>query len=392
MEPIKKFIDYRVILKKKLTKFYDLGLQEKAPFFSRISRAITKKETINITTSLLNTINSLCLGNKYNKSNSKYFISQKHARIFLSSYVGIYHHHVLTSEDDINNDLNAKIFQEKSKKILNTLTRIYNNCVIKYNEVMLKLYIEKFIRLFSEYEFAFNQWKELDEKKILDELMIVYIELLEYKDSNVETESAHISRELISVKEKIFKLNGNDGLKLLDHNVELYYKYKDNMRTLYDNIYKSIHSAFWDDLKARLYSIPPQYDAILPLLGDIKNLLIQCVPSRIDLKSEIDEIIDIDYIQNMIKEDVIEDKYVQNLSNFILNQVKTFQARSEDKDTDEFQKYLDNTFRKLDLVDNIEERVSIYADFFPTFFEKVFKKLEDIVSASSTIRNIVQNY
>ena len=94
----------------------------------------------------------------------------------------------------------------------------------------------------------------------------------------------------------------------------------------------------------------------------------------------------------MIKEDVIEDKYVQNLSNFILNQVKTFQARSEDKDTDEFQKYLDNTFRKLDLIDNIEERVSIYADFFPTFFEKVFKKLEDIVSASSTIRNIVQNY
>ena len=164
------------------------------------------------------------------------------------------------------------------------------------------------------------------------------------------------------------------------------------MRDLYNSIYKSIHKAFWDDLKAKLYNIPPEYGEIIPLLKDIKILLIQCVPSRIDLKSEIEEIIDIDYIKNMIDDNVIEDKYVENLSNFILTQVKTFQARSEDNDTDKFQKYVNDIFRRLDLVEIMEERVDIYADFFPTFFKRVFKKLEDIVSASSTIRNIVENY
>ena len=113
---------------------------------------------------------------------------------------------------------------------------------------------------------TFNTWKELDEKKILDELMIVYIELLEYKESNEEREWSYIKTELDSVKDKILKLNGNDGIKLLEHNVELYYKYKDNMRNLYDKIYSSIHKAFWDDLKAKLYDIPPEYSVIIPLL------------------------------------------------------------------------------------------------------------------------------
>jgi hypothetical protein len=393
MEKLKETINLRYFLKKKMINFYNLELQEKAPFFSRISRIITKKETINATTSLLNTINSLCLGNKLSRSKDKrFFLTQKHARIFLSSYVGIYHQHVLTSEDDISDDKNAYEFQQKSKKIINTLTRIYNSCVINYNEFMLKLYIEKFIRLFSEYEMAFTLWKEIDEKKILDELMIVYIELLEYKEGNAEGETQHISNELNSVKEKILKLNGNDGIKLLEHNIDLYYKYKDNMKNLYKNIYDSIHRAFWDDLKAKIYNIPPDYSVIIPLLTDIKTLLIQCVPSRIDLKSEIDEIIDIEYIENMIKDNAIEDQYVENLAGFILTQVKTFQARSEDEDTEEIQNYTNGIFRRLKLVELMEERVDIYADFFPYFFKKIFKKLEDIISASSTIRNVVQNY
>ena len=155
MEILKTTIDFRYILKKKLKRFYNLELQEKAPFFSRISRAITKKETINIVTSLLNTMNNLCLGNKLADTKDKvFFLTQKHSRIFLSSYVGVYHNHVLTSEDDISNDKNAHEFQQKSKKLINTLTKVYNNCVINYNEVMLRLYIEKFIRLFNEsYDF-----------------------------------------------------------------------------------------------------------------------------------------------------------------------------------------------------------------------------------------------
>lgn len=393
MEKLKETLNYKYILRKKLKNFYNLELQEKGPFFSRISRAITRKDTINTTTHLLNTINNLSLGYKLSGPKTKtYFFTSKHSRMFLSSYVGVYHQNVLTSEDDIRNDPNAKNYQDKCRKMINTLTRIYNYCVVNYNEVMLKLYIEKFVRIFSEYEMTFNTWKEVDEKKILDELMIVYIELLEYKESNEERESSYIKTELDSVKDKILKLNGNDGIKLLEHNVELYYKYKDNMRNLYDKIYSSIHKAFWDDLKAKLYDIPPEYSVIIPLLKDIKTLLIQCVPSRIDLKSEIDEIIDIEYIQNMIDDDVIEDKYVENLANFILTQVKSFQCRAEDTDTEELQKYTDNIFRRLSLVDITEERVGIYADFFPNFFKRVFKKLENIVSASSTIRNIVENY
>ena len=111
------------------------------------------------------------------------------------------------------------------------------------------------------------------------------------------------------------------------------------MRNLYETIYTSIHSAFWDDLRTKLYNIPPDYTTIVPLLRDIKNLLIDCVPSRIDLKSEIDEIIDIEYTEQMIRSEVIEDRYVQSLANFILNQIKIFQARIEDDDTEELQKY-----------------------------------------------------
>lgn len=393
MDNFKQTIYYRYILRKKLKTFYNLGLQEKAPFFSRISRVITKKETISTTNNLLNTLNNLCLGNKLaNITSKRYFITQKQSRMFLSSYVGIYHQHVITSHDDIAEDKNAHEFQEKSKKIINTLTRIYNYCVVNYNEFMLKLYIEKFIRLFSEYEMSFNKWKEVDEKKILDELMIVYIELLEFKEANSEKDISYVEQELNSVREKIQKLNGDDGIKFLEHNIDLYYKYKDNMRNLYDNIYNSIHAAYWDDLKIKLYTIPPDYGAIIPLLSDIKTLLIQCVPSRIDLKSEIDEIIDIEYITNMIRDEAIEDRYVENLANFILNQVKTFQARVEDDDTDQLQKYSNNIFRKLEIVEMVEDRVTIYADFFPSFFKRIFKKLEDIVSASATIRNIVENY
>ena len=397
MEKFKDFLNLRYYLRKKLVNFYNLGLDEKAPFFTRISSIITKKEAVNTTSSLLNAINGLCLGNKLAEVNSpgeskKLFITQKQTRVFLSSYISVYHSHTLTTAENIQDDPNSLLFQIKSTALLSTLKKVYTYCVTDFNEFMLKLYIEKFIRLFSEYENSFKLWKEIDERKILDELMIVYIELLEFKESDKERDSRYIDSECISVKDKILKLNGEDGIKILEHNIELYYKYKDNMRNLYDNIYTSIHKAFWEDLRIKLYNIPPDYTIIVPLLGDIKKLLIECVPSRIDLKSEIDEIIDLEYIQNMICDDVIDDKYVQNLSNFILSQIKTFQARTEDEDTDKLQEFTDSTFTQLNLVCIPEKRVDIYADFFPTFFKKIFKKLEDIVSASATIRNIVQNY
>lgn len=396
MEKFKDYINLRYYLRKKLVKFFDIGLDEKAPFFSRISSNITKKETINVTSSLLNAINNLCLGTKLSEikssDGSKFFITQKQTRVFLSSYISVYHPYTLTTAENIKDDPNSSLFQNKSIALLKTLKKIYSYCVIDFNQFMLKVYIEKFIRLFSEYENSFKLWKEIDERKILDELMIVYIELLEFKDSDKDRDSRYIDAECESVKEKIRKLNGEDGIKILEHNIELYYKYKDNMRNLYNSIYTSIHKAFWDDLRIKLYDIPPDYTVIVPLLKDIKKLLIECVPSRIDLKSEIDEIIDIEYIENMIRDDVIEDQYVENLSNFILSQIKAFQARTEDEDTDKLQEFTNSTFKKLNLVEIPEERIDVYADFFPTFFKKIFKKLEEIVSASATIRNIVQNY
>ena len=71
MEKFKDFLNLRYYLRKKLVNFYNLGLDEKAPFFTRISSIITKKEAVNTTSSLLNAINGLCLGNKIAEVNSR---------------------------------------------------------------------------------------------------------------------------------------------------------------------------------------------------------------------------------------------------------------------------------------------------------------------------------
>jgi hypothetical protein len=402
MDKLQEFVSLRYYLKKKIINFYKFELDKKAPSFSKISNTITKRDIIGFAGSLLNTINNLCIGNTVVNSNvvprTKYFITQKQTRIFLSSYVSANHSHVLTSVDNIREDPNSHLFQQKSRNLLKTLDNIYKYCVTDYNGFMLRLYIEKFVRLLSEYEIVFKNWKALDERKILDELIIVYIELLEFKEGNIDNNSVprdthYIESECESVREKIMKLNGEDGITLLDHNIELYYKYKDNMRNLYETIYTSIHAAFWDDLRVKLYNIPPDYTAIIPLLRDIKILLIECVPHRTDIKSEIDELIDIDHISDMITHEAIDDIYVEKMVNYIVSHIKTFQARMEDDDTEKLIGYINGTFMKLTIIDNanFEKRVDIYAEFFSTFFRRVLKKLEMIINSSHVIRNIVAN-
>lgn len=72
-------------------------------------------------------------------------------------------------------------------------------------------------------------------------------------------------------------------------------------------IKENMIKAFWDILEEQLKEDPPNYSQAISLIGEIKEtLLLFLMPQHVQLKNEIDSILDIDLIKQQIQNNVVE--------------------------------------------------------------------------------------
>ena len=319
--------------------------------FSDLASKINNNNIIKTATLLLNLL-------LYNKNNI-------YTKYFLSCFMIIKHPKVIISH---NTEIEKNIIY-----LSNKLTEILNNLYIldfnkyPYYKVLFNLYYTKYID-------EFKLWKDYDKKKIINDLCTIYFELEssklkrnESKDkTSNETFIKDIENEQKKIKEKLYKINKEDAIIHLNTLKKEMEKYKEKIHKLYEKIETNLHDAYWSIIEEGLNREPPNTNIIGELLTQLKEMIISCNPN---IKTELDQNIDIPFIQQMMQNNAIDDKYLFNTCNYIITILQSLQSKSHD---DSLLSWKQDIFSQF-------EKGCKYSKFLTLFFKGIFEKFQTLL-------------
>ncbi|XP_067913191.1 T-complex protein 11-like protein 1 isoform X2 [Heterodontus francisci] len=91
-----------------------------------------------------------------------------------------------------------------------------------------------------------------------------------------------------------------------------------------------VHKAFWDSFQAQLNERPPQYSQAIKLLQEVKeSLLSLLLPGHIRLRTQINEVLDLELIQQQAKHDALD---IQRLASFVISTMGNLCAPVRDEE------------------------------------------------------------
>ena len=358
------------ILKRSLTNYYDLSMHHPDLYdkFSLVARELSKKSVIDTSYKILRNIYLM---------HQHTVPTKKCAKILLSCFMMEKHPNVLLSDET---EIEIKV-QMKSEKILEIIENVKN----AQNNFSIRFHTKIFIKYFDEFIVLFKEWKNADKLKILNDLHTIYFELEADKikrqnenNPNQEVFINDITHEQSRIVDKIKKIGGPEGIVNFDMLKEQMTNYSKAVERNFETINNIIHTAFWDNIREQLSKEPPNMIVIIPLLVDLKNMLKQCIPNRHDLHEQLDSNINTEHIEDMIKHDAIDSRFIITLVRYIFNFIESFQSSSDDK---EFK------IIKESLIDRFIEGMYL-KDFFPEFFKETFIMTEKILKESDALKQM----
>jgi len=351
-----------ILGKLKLKSFLKNNLQEKQSF-TTLAKKLNEPRIIIQTQSLLE---ELLFRN--NENNPKYF---------LSIYMIIHHPKtIITKETEL--ELRLLYLCNKLNNVLFYLINSTNYKDFYVNKMLFNLF-------YTNYLETFISWKDYDKNKIKNDLHTLYFELegdkkRRYDDIDNETNKIfidNIEREQQKILDKLYKIGGQeavDNLKQIQIHMN---SLQDNIKQLYSRIQDNLHKSYWHHIRDELSKDPPNNMIIIDLLKETKDMLLCC---NKNLKSSLDQYIDIPFIEDMIKHNSIDNKTIVSLVNWIITQIQELQASVYDEETEIWKKEIIGKF----------EKGMLLADFFPMFFKGVFEKLQRIIVEVDLFREVMK--
>ena len=358
---INKYFDI-VYMKLLCKKFINTTLYEYKPF-SELAKCLNDKNILNYTKIFL----------------SKFFNNENiFTKKFLTCFMIKHHPTVIISE---NTDIEKEMIS-CSSRLLNSIQDI----VSSNNIFSLNYYISRLKLYYAKYIILFDKWKEYDKYRILNDLSTIYFELEQDKNKryeNIDSLSNHefiisIESEQKKIIDKIEKIAGKEGLEYLDNLKKEIDNYQKNIEKLYISINENLHDSFWNKFKLELSKNPPNMQVIIVRLSELKTMFLECDPT---LLNELDSNIDESFIQEMLIKGVIDDTYIFNMCNYIIEVLKRCNSIAKD---DEINLFRDKTNEEL-------KKGIMYKDFFPKYFRYIFESIDDIKKHKELISLIREN-
>ena len=387
--------------------------------FEDATRLMSKKYIINgcnlMLTSLYKYLKLTYPCKKNNIFNNK-FTSQD-ARLFLSSFlIKYYSDETLGSEDKTtmadrqsqnnqnnqNNNTNyietpSRSNQSNQSNISNTKSnnsskKSVNQILLSQTILLINLFkmlknnhknknvLTSFFYGYFKYRTAFNNWKDKDIRKLIEELSYGYWELeviiknemeKEYTDEEQREQREQreliieeIERQQIQILENIKMIDPINGLDFFNAYVPLFIE-----RSVLQGVRETMMSAFWDIFQSELEIDPPNYTKLVTLLEELKILLFCCVPNRMDIHQEIDEHVDMALIVQMIENKAFDSKSIKEICLYIISQLKRFQAEYLDESLEDF---------RSNIIGYIDSKIP-HSILFTYFFQEMFERLEIVL-------------
>lgn len=334
-------------------------------------------------------------------------IEFKNIKCFLSVYTFLYFPNVMNLDKKfhINKEIIklSKIIGILFKGLLKKITA--NNYDL--NNANVAHIITFFIKKFKEYLIVFNEWCQLDKEALFFNLAVCIYEMDEdlqkiIEKNDKDSKEYKKKEELLVItkqniekeKEKMLKralmVDKNEGrLKVINYYNYINYEKKNESRLGDQNflevlelqIEKNIKRAYWDLFEDDFNKDPPKTDNLVLKINELNDLIIKCVPNRIDIHIEIKTHLDSDFIKHKVENKLFDNYELNKYINFILNKLKDFQCKEDDLDTIMFEKYI------LGLIEKNEKIGKILRIFFKFVFEK-FEKI--FIDKNNFLENIVE--
>ena len=306
-------------------------------------------------------------------------VSMNNTKIFLTIYTFIFYPEVMNLNKDFK--INQEIINLSN--ILNILFRSSLKQTKNKNTNLITYFFKKY----REYLKLFNDWKKLDLEaiyfnlaKTLYELENDFNTILNQKKKNSQNEELlnltrnNIENEKKRIFKKATKLNKDEG-KFKVINYYNYIKYnskplneKHFTKTLLSELETNVRKAYWDIFEFDLSFTPPKTNNLVSKLKELKHLIFICIPNRNDIHNDVNNNIDIEFLEHKIKSDVFDHIELKKYVDYLFSLLKKLQSEDEDENTLHFENKIN---------DMITNKIPIPL-ILRKFMEFLFTKLEYI--------------
>lgn len=296
------------------------------------------------------------LQNEHVLNTMKRFISRNGLKInvrkFTSFFMIYYQKEELLDESYISKEL----FKQVKRTI-----KVYDSLLDEYKE--FKLFILHYV--VKETEKWFDIWKKKDKYELIMQMIHMYHHLEEQKKENNKNWNCEIDKQKYLIKTKIYKLDKSSYIEEFIQNPP---RIKINEQSKKD-IINVIHKAYWNNFQQSIKN--KQWDQLIGFVNEIKTILKNLVPHRIDLHQEMDIYLDIEILKQSLENDMMSQTDIFKMMDYIINWIRQFQAPIDDKDTEDWYEHLKTlqewdilmrdffmiTFTKLDKISNVLDKI-----------------------------------
>ena len=138
--------------------------------------------------------------------------------------------------------------------------------------------------------------------------------------------------------------------------------------------------AFWNNLRDDLLKNPPNLKQIPSILKDINHAFLSLVPNNKQFRNSINEIIDYEFLGQLIDKNCFSFEQIFKLANFMVQTLKQVGMADKDTEVDELLEWVRNS--------QIQYKDFKLHLFLPRLFKEVLDRIEDIQLRIVQLQNL----
>lgn len=243
----------------------------------------------------------------------------------------------------------------------------------------------KVLRALATYNRRFQLWMHKDRFTQLEILAQTYLQARatkdaivtkQHKDNPSPVDLTALDHYLATIRKQALKIAGKDGLAYLDTYKTTQKRRQTLLRTTVSHIVKK---AFWDNLASQLSQHPPQWDAVVTILGEARDLLVSIAPND---APAIQDALDLDLLQQMITRHAFNLKKIVDLVVYLVDQIKAYGPPAQDEHV--------TAWRATVLATLAQDTPTDMAQFIPKTLAQVLERLTAIAKAKALVEGLAQ--
>jgi len=290
-------------------------------FFKIQNPLIKKLNNLNIQTNIEKILNIL---NKYGVYNIKKNDINRAFLLYKYDYI------ILENNTKI---INNEILQNLKYNLISSVKKLIN--YIKVFDMIDDYCILKLCNRFKRYKKTLDEWQNADQIHLIKLLSETYYNLQIIKDNIIQNRDRknillHELKKINNIDNKqsniLKKINNNNGMEIFKNIKPVIIKNNNKL------ISKNNDNYYWDILKAEISSYPIKINMVKKCIIEIKYIIYNLISKNIDMLTDIEKNINIDYIDN----NKIDSHYIIICIDYLFIFVKKLQTYTYIEETNKY--------------------------------------------------------